>query len=115
MNLRMNRTVRIYITAVIFLKLPQIMFRITYVIIPIRIPFEMEYVSGIVMMHMKAGIDSEKLSNLIFVTGSIIMIPTRTSAGAVAADGIERKRGEKKRAMAKQPAITRAVRPERPP
>ena len=67
------------------------------------------------MMHMNAGIDSEKLSNLIFVTGSIIMIPTRTSAGAVAADGIERKRGEKKRAMAKQPAITRAVRPERPP
>lgn len=42
MNLRMNRTVRIYITAVIFLKLPQIMFRITYVIIPMRIPFEME-------------------------------------------------------------------------
>ena len=77
--------------------------------------FVLLLVIGSLWMGMNAGIDSEKLSNLIFVTGSIIMIPTRTSAGAVAADGIERKRGEKKRAMAKQPAITRAVRPERPP
>lgn len=71
--------------------------------------------SGMVMIQMKAGSDSEKSSNLIFVTDSIIIRPTRISAGAVAADGIERKSGEKKRATAKQPAITRAVSPERPP
>ena len=67
------------------------------------------------MMHTNAGRDSEKSSNLILVIDSIIIKPTRISAGAVAADGIERKRGEKKRATAKQPAMTKAVRPERPP
>ena len=41
-NFRMKSTVRIYITGVIFLKFPQITFIRTYVIIPIRIPFEME-------------------------------------------------------------------------
>ncbi len=37
------------------------------------------------------------------------------NAGAVAADGMERKSGEKKRATAKHIPITGAVRPERPP
>ena len=37
------------------------------------------------------------------------------SAGAVAADGIERKSGEKRSATANPPATTNAVNPERPP
>ena len=42
MYFRMKRTARMYITGVIFLKFPQIMFITTYVIIPRRIPFEIE-------------------------------------------------------------------------
>ena len=67
------------------------------------------------IIHVKAGIDSEKSSKGIFTIGSIISRPTMISAGAVAAAGIERKSGEKKRATAKQMAMTKAVRPERPP
>ena len=67
------------------------------------------------IIHVKAGIDSEKSSKGIFTIGSIISRPTMISAGAVAAEGIERKSGEKKRATAKQMAMTKAVRPERPP
>lgn len=115
MYLRMKSTARIYITGVIFLKLPQIMFMSTYEIIPRRIPFEIEYESGIMMIHTKAGIDSEKLSNGIFTIGSIISRPTMISAGAVAADGIERNNGEKKSAITKQHPTANAVRPERPP
>ena len=114
-NFRIKSTVRIYITGVIFLKFPQITFIRTYVIIPIRIPFEIEYVSGIVMIQMNAGSASEKSVKSIFVTDSIIIKPTRTKAGAVAAEGIERKRGEKNKATAKHPAIISAVSPERPP
>ena len=66
-------------------------------------------------MQMNAGIDSAKSSKGIFTIGSSINRPTMMSAGAVAAAGIERKRGEKKSATAKQPATARAVRPERPP
>ena len=100
------------VTLVLF---PQIMFRNTYVIIPRRIPLEIEYVRGIMMMQMNAGIDSEKSSSGILVIGSIIRRPTITSAGAVAAAGMERKRGEKKMAMPKHTATESAVRPERPP
>ena len=42
MNFRIKSTARMYITGVIFLKLPQIMFMITKVIIPRSIPFEIE-------------------------------------------------------------------------
>jgi hypothetical protein len=78
-------------------------------------PFEMEYVSGIITTHTNAGIDSEKSSNGIFVIGSIIIRPTIISAGAVAAAGIERKSGENRSATAKHTATANAVRPERPP
>ena len=115
MNLRAKRIARIAIAGVTFFAFPVMRFIRTYVIIPRRIPFEIEYVSGIMMRHTNAGIDSEKSSNGIFVTGSIMRRPTMMSAGAVAAAGIERKSGEKKRAIAKQPATERAVRPERPP
>jgi hypothetical protein len=64
---------------------------------------------------MKAGIDSEKSSKGMFFTCSIISNPTIIKAGAVAADGIERKRGEKNIDTRKQPETTNAVIPERPP
>ena len=115
MYFRMKRTARMYITGVIFLKFPQMRFISTYEIIPRRIPLEIEYESGIMRMQMNAGIDSEKLSNGIFTIGSIISRPTMISAGAVAADGIERNNGEKKSAITKQHPTANAVRPERPP
>ena len=115
MNLRMKRTARIYITGDSFFDFPVITFISTYVIIPRRIPFAIEYVKGIVMKHTNAGIDSEKSSNGIALIDSTIRRPTMMRAGAVAADGIERKSGEKKRATTKQQPTTNAVRPERPP
>ena len=66
-------------------------------------------------MQMNAGIDSEKSSSGILKIGSIMSRPTITNAGAVAAAGMERKRGEKKMAIPKHPATERAVSPERPP
>ena len=45
----------------------------------------------------------------------IIITPTMTRAGAVAAPGMARKIGEKKRATMKQQAMEKAVRPVRPP
>ena len=66
-------------------------------------------------MQMNAGIDSEKSSNGMRLTGSSIIRPTSTSTGAIAAAGIERKSGEKKRAIPKQHAIVNAVSPVRPP
>ena len=115
--LRMKRIARIIIVGVtlVLLFFPVMRFITTYVIIPIRIPFEIEYDSGIIMIHVNAGIASEKSSNGMFLIGSIIRRPTITRAGAVAAAGIERKRGEKNKAMAKQIPTTNAVRPERPP
>ena len=104
-----------YIAGDSFLNLPQIMFMSTWVIIPIRIPLEIEYVSGIIIIHTNAGIDSEKSSKLTFFICSAISNPTMIKAGAVAADGIERNSGEKNIAITKQHPTTRAVSPERPP
>ena len=67
------------------------------------------------MIHTNAGIDSEKSSNGMFLIGSIMSRPTMIRAGAVAAEGIERKSGENKSAIAKHAPTTNAVRPERPP
>lgn len=67
------------------------------------------------MMQVNAGIDSEKSSNGILTIDSNINKPTIISAGAVAAEGIERNSGEKNRAMAKHIATAKAVSPERPP
>ena len=78
-------------------------------------PLEIEYVSGIMIIHTNAGIDSEKSSKGMFFACSIISNPTMIKAGAVAADGIERNSGEKNNAMTKQTPTTRAVNPERPP
>ena len=80
-----------------------------------RIPLEMEYVNGIMIMQTNAGMDSEKSSKGMFFTCSAISNPTIIRAGAVAADGIERNSGEKNNATIKQPPTTSAVIPERPP
>ena len=93
------------------MNLPQIIFISTYVIIPIRIPLEIEYVNGIMSIHTNAGIDSEKSSKSTFLICSAISNPTMIKAGAVAADGIERNSGEKNIAITKQPPTTRAVKP----
>ena len=42
MYLSINNTARMYMVGVIFLKLPQIIFMITNVIIPSKIPLEIE-------------------------------------------------------------------------
>ena len=114
-NFRINNTTRIYIIGVIFLKLPQITFSTTYEIIPNIIPLDIEYVRGIIIIQMNTGIDSLKSSNGIFLIGSSIRRPTITSAGVVAANGIERNTGQKNKAAAKHIAMENAVRPERPP
>ena len=62
------------------------------------------------MIQMKAGMDSVKLTKSILVTGSIMSKPTRMSTGAVAAEGMERNRGERNRVTPKQQAITSAFR-----
>ena len=115
MNFNTKRTARTAITGVTFDFLPVMKFMRTYEIIPKRIPLEIEYENGIAMIQMNAGIDSEKSSNGIYLIGSSIRRPTMMRAGAVAAAGIERKRGEKKSATAKHIATANAVRPERPP
>ena len=48
-------------------------------------------------------------------TGAAIITPTMNRTGPVAAAGIARNNGEKKRAAAKQTAMTNDVRPVRPP
>lgn len=47
--------------------------------------------------------------------GLSINNPTIISTGAVAAEGIARNSGEKKREIAKQQVTAKAVKPERPP
>ena len=111
----MNRVAKIYIAGVSFLNFPAAIFKITYAIIPRRIPFAIEYVYGIITKQIKAGMDSEKSSKGISFTELIISRPTIIRAGAVAAEGIERNRGEKKSATANPQATTNAVNPERPP
>ena len=66
-------------------------------------------------MQTNAGIDSDISSNGMFLIGSTISRPTIIRAGAVAAAGIERNKGEKKSATAKQIPTTNAVSPDLPP
>ena len=47
--------------------------------------------------------------------GEVLITPTRISAAAVACEGIARNRGAKSNATAKQIAVVKLVRPERPP
>lgn len=54
------------------------------------------------MTQTNTGMDSVKSSNGMFLIGSSMRRPTSTSAGAVAAAGIERKSGENGSATVKQ-------------
>ena len=64
---------------------------------------------------MNAGMASEKSRKLISTTDDIIITPTSTSTGAVAAAGIDRKSGAKKSDAKKHNPHTKAVNPLRPP
>ena len=63
----------------------------------------------------KAGMASSKSAHLISAKDEIIIIPTTTKAGAVAAEGIALTKVERKALSAKQSATTTLVRPVRPP
>ena len=83
--------------------------------IPSTIPSETLAVNGIITMVTKQGTISVMSSKLIWVMERIIKTPTSTNALVVAADGIIRNRGEKKRDAKKSRATVNAVRPVRPP
>ena len=82
---------------------------------PNTIPSEMLYDNGMNRMQMKAGMASEQLLKSIFNTEPIIMRPTNTNTGVVAAAGIARNNGAKNSANRKQAPVTKAVSPLRPP
>lgn len=58
MYFRMKSTARIYIVGVMRLKFPHNILSRTYVIIPIRMPSEIEYAIGIIIIVTNAGTDS---------------------------------------------------------
>ena len=66
------------------------------------IPSEMLYAKGITIIVMYAGMHSEKSEKSTSSMDDIIMTPTRTRAGAVAADGIARNTGAQNSAMRSQ-------------
>lgn len=82
---------------------------------PTRMPSAIEYVSGIVTIVRKAGIDSDMSSRLISFIPLNMLKPTMISIGAVAAAGIDKNSGERNRANMKHMAIVRDVSPVRPP
>jgi len=82
---------------------------------PKTIPSAMLYVSGIMMMVIKAGMASVYSLKLIFRMGDSIKNPTSTRAGAVAAAGTIVKKGARNRASKKNAAVVSEVRPVFPP
>lgn len=66
-------------------------------------------------MVKNAGIASVKSSKLILSIGVIISEPTSIRAGAVAAAGTIKNRGERNNAKIKMMVVVRAVNPVRPP
>lgn len=79
------------------------------------IPSAMLYVKGIIIIVRKAGIASVKSSKFTSLIGDIMNNPTITRTGAVAALGIIRNRGDRKRATKKRMAVVKAVSPVFPP
>ena len=67
---------------------------------------------GMVIIHINAGIDSEKSSKSISFIGASINRPTNTNTGDVATPGIERNSGEKSIAAMKHKATTKEVSPD---
>ena len=83
--------------------------------IPNAIPFEIEYANGITIIVINAGIPSVKSWKSIEEIDCIIKNPTKISAGAVAALGINANNGVKNRASRNIIAVTTEERPVRPP
>lgn len=97
------------------LDFPVSSFNKTYEIIPKKIPSAIEYVKGIMIKVKNAGIASVKSLKSISFTGVIIITPTNTKAGAVAAPGTIKNSGERNNAMMNSTAVVNAVIPVRPP
>lgn len=110
-----NNTANTHIVMLISLDRPARSLMNTYARIPQTSPSAMLYAKGIIAIVKNAGIASVKSVKSIFMTGSIMYIPTITRAGAVAADGIRLTSGAKKRANKNSPATVTAVNPVLPP
>ena len=111
----MNKSAIIVTTISCFLYLPVNSVIRTYVIAPRPIPFEIEYVSGIIRNVTNAG-TAERISSIsTFAKFLAISTPTKISAGAVAHDGMMLATGLRNRHTAKQSAVTKLVRPVLPP
>jgi hypothetical protein len=78
-------------------------------------PSEMLAVKGIIRIVTKQGTASVKSTKSIWMMERNIMTPTRKRALVVAAAGIIRNTGEKKRAAKKRIAAVNEVNPVRPP
>ena len=111
----MNKSAMIVTTISCFLYLPVNRVIRTYVMAPRPIPFEIEYVSGIMRNVTKAG-TAERISSIsTFAKFLAMRTPTNISAGAVAHDGMIFATGLRNRHTAKQSAVTKLVRPVLPP
>jgi hypothetical protein len=115
MNLIINKTANTHMVMLISLARPAKSLINTYPRIPQTSPSAMLYAKGIIAIVKNAGIASVKSVKLIFMTGSIMYIPTITRAGAVAAAGIRLTSGAKKRDNRNNAATVTAVSPVRPP
>src|SRR5699024_6787872 len=82
---------------------------------PIAIPVAILYVNGMAAIVKNAGTAISNLSHSISFKEEDIKTPTIINAGAVTSDVITLNNGEKNNANTKQPAVTTAVNPERPP
>ncbi len=79
------------------------------------IPIPMLYVKLMSITVASAGTDSEKSEKSIFLTDSIIRMPTKIRAGPYARAGMDVKRGAKKSARTNINAVTTAENPLFPP
>lgn len=75
----------------------------------------MEYMKAMEVMQMKQGMASVNWFHSILATCCVMKKPTTMRAGAVANEGMVRKRGEKKRDSKNSAPVTMAVRPVLPP
>jgi len=82
---------------------------------PIAIPVAILYVSGMEIIVKNAGTAISNFFQSISPKDETIKIPTIIKAGAVTAAVTTLSNGEKNSASKKNPAVTTAVNPERPP
>ena len=96
--------------------LPVQTLRIVQARIPNIIPFEMEYVNGIITTAKKPPITSAMSpSNFIFLIELSIKRPTNSIAGVVANAGIAKNKGERTKETKNKPAVVTEARPVLPP